>query len=80
MCNAYNDMRKQKFADSIYPQNILTLAKVKEDDSILSDSLEKAIPEFRRFDIAENEIWHYQHKCPHTRFAGQKNNLYNGKG
>ena len=62
MCNAYNDMRKQKFADSIYPQNILTLAKVKEDDSILSDSLEKAIPEFRRFDIAENEIWHYQHK------------------
>lgn len=19
-------------------------------------------------------------KCPHTRFAGQKNNLYNGKG
>ena len=62
MCNAYNDMRKQKFADSIYPQNILTLAKVKEDDSILSDSLEKAIPEFRRLDIAENEIWHYQYK------------------
>ena len=62
MCNAYNDMRKQKFADPIYPQNILTLAKVKEDDSILSDSLEKAIPEFRRFDIAENEIWHYQYK------------------
>ena len=62
MCNAYNDMRKQKFADPIYPQNILTLAKVKEDDSILSDSLEKAIPEFRRFDITENEIWHYQHK------------------
>ena len=55
-------MRKQKFADPIYPQNILTLAKVKEDDSILSDSLEKAIPEFRRFDIAENEIWHYQYK------------------
>ena len=60
--NAYNDMRKQKLADPIYPQNILTLAKVKEDDSILSDSLEKAIPEFRRFDIAENEIWHYQYK------------------
>ena len=20
------------------------------------------------------------HNCPHTRFAGQKNNLYNGKG
>lgn len=20
------------------------------------------------------------HSCPHTRFAGQKNNLYNGKG
>ena len=20
------------------------------------------------------------HYCPHTRFAGQKNNLYNGKG
>lgn len=21
-----------------------------------------------------------QRPCPHTRFAGQKNNLYNGKG
>lgn len=47
--NAYNDMRKQKLADPIYPQSILALAKVMEDDSILSDSLEKAIPEFRRF-------------------------------
>lgn len=55
--NAYNDMRKQKLADPIYPQSILALAKVMEDDSILSDSLEKAIPEFRSFNIAENEIW-----------------------
>lgn len=55
--NAYNDMRKQKLADPIYPQSILALAKVMEDDSILSDSLEKAIPEFRRFNIAENEMW-----------------------
>ena len=54
--NAYNDMRKQKLADPIYPQSILALAKVMEDDSILSDSLEKAIPEFRRFNIAENEV------------------------
>ena len=60
--NAYNDMRKQKLADPIYPQSILALAKVMEDDSILSDSLEKAIPEFRSFNIAENEIWHYQYK------------------
>jgi len=22
----------------------------------------------------------YDERCPHTRFAGQKNNLYNGKG
>ena len=22
----------------------------------------------------------HQRYCPHTRFAGQKNNLYNGKG
>lgn len=50
-------MRKQKLADPIYPQSILALAKVMEDDSILSDSLEKAIPEFRRFNIAENEMW-----------------------
>ena len=56
LCNAYNDMRKQKLAEPIYPQSILAMAKVTEDDKIITQSFEEAIPEFRNFNIIENEI------------------------
>ncbi|WP_370863635.1 hypothetical protein [Ruthenibacterium lactatiformans] len=31
--------------------------------------------QFARFLLPKIQVF-----CPHTRFAGQKNNLYNGKG
>lgn len=58
LCNTYSDMRKQKLANPIYPGSVLVMAKVLEDDSVITDSLEKAIPEFRRFNIAESEVRH----------------------
>ena len=30
--------------------------------------------------IHESVLYLFVGQCPHTRFAGQKNNLYNGKG
>ncbi len=56
LCSAYNDIRKQKLAKPIYPQSVIAMAKVMEDDSLMEDSLEKAIPEFKNFNIAENEV------------------------
>ena len=56
LCNVYNDMRQQKLAAPIYPQSILAMAKVMEDDKILDESFEESIPEFRNFNIIENDI------------------------
>lgn len=56
LCNVYSDMRKQRLADPIYPQSVLVMAKVMDDDEIITESLENAIPEFRNFNIAENEV------------------------
>ena len=56
LCDSYSDMRKQKLAEPIYPQSILAMAKVMEDDEIIEKSFEDAIPEFRNFNIVESEI------------------------
>lgn len=56
LCNAYSDIRKQKLADPIYPHSVLVMARVMEDDAIIAESLESAIPEFRNFNIAESEV------------------------
>lgn len=56
LCSAYSDIRKQKLADPIYPQSVLAMAKVMEDDSLIAESLESAIPEFKNFNIAESEV------------------------
>ena len=56
LCNSYSDMRKQKLAEPIYPQSILAMAKVTEDDEIIVESFENSIPEFRNFNIVESEV------------------------
>ena len=32
------------------------MAKIMKDDSILADSMQHAIPEFRQYNIAESEV------------------------
>ena len=56
LCNLYHDMRKQRLAEPIYPLGAMVMAEVMRDDSIVTESLENAIPEFRRYNIAENEV------------------------
>ena len=56
LCSAYSDMRKQKLVKPIYPQSVIAMAKVMDDDTVITESLDNAIPEFRRFNIAENEV------------------------
>lgn len=73
LCNAYSDMRKQKLAAPLYPQSVLAMAKVTEDDAVLAESFKNAIPEFKNFNIAESEVRNILTEPPLTkksRFIG----------
>ena len=53
---AYDDIRKQKLSEPLYPDSIIALAEATGDETIKTMSLEEAIPEFRNFNIVENEV------------------------
>lgn len=52
----YDDIRKCKLKETIYPQSILAIAAVEGNDSALKEAKKEAIPEFLRFNIVESEI------------------------
>lgn len=56
LCSEYNDIRKQKLAEPVYPQSVLAMAKIVGDDSIVEESFKDSIPEFRSFNIVESEV------------------------
>lgn len=56
LCTRYNDLRMQKLDRPIYPSGIIMTSKVTKTDQPLREAEENAIPEFRRFNIIENEV------------------------
>lgn len=56
LCGLYNKMRCGKIEKPVYPEGILRLYLMSKDENILKESFENAIPEFKRFNIIENEI------------------------
>lgn len=56
LCTNYSDIRKQKLAEPIYPNSIIALAKVTGDETVKEKSLDESIPEFKEFNIVENEV------------------------
>jgi len=56
LCNEYNDLRSVRLREPIYPASIITMSVLSDSDQPKKDSYANAIPEFRRFDIVENEI------------------------
>lgn len=56
LCEEYNDLRTYKLEEPVYPDSILALSAVMNDESILEKAAANAIPEFRRFNIIENEV------------------------
>ena len=56
LCSNYNDLRKAKLAQPIYPSEVLHLCELQHSDSPKEDALSKAIPEFLRFNIVECDI------------------------
>ena len=56
LCSDYDDLRNMRLSETIYPSGILALSLAKKDDTPKKKAWEEAIPEFRRFNIVENEV------------------------
>lgn len=56
LCSNYNDLRKAKLAQPLYPSEVLLLCELLHSDSPKEKALSKAIPEFLRFNIMECDI------------------------
>lgn len=56
LCIEYDDLRKQKLADTVYPAGIIALCAAQKDDTPKEQARICAIPEFMRFNIVESEI------------------------
>ena len=56
ICTNYNRLRCCKLEQILYPQGILLMSLIMNKPEILTESYENAIPEFKRFNIVENDI------------------------
>lgn len=54
LCNNYNDIRKCRLKEPVYPNSVLALRLV--DSEALEKAKNNAIPEFIRFNIVEAEV------------------------
>lgn len=56
ICSEYDDLRRQRMQEIIYPADVLLTARVLGDESIKEQALKEAIPEILRFNIVESDI------------------------
>ena len=56
ICSKYDDLRRQRMQEIIYPAGVLLTARVLGDESIKEQALKEAIPEILRFNIVESDI------------------------
>ena len=56
ICSEYDDLRKCRLEKPVYPASILAQAAVSKNDDVLDRACMTAIPEFKRFNIIENEV------------------------
>ncbi|MCF0150592.1 MAG: helix-turn-helix transcriptional regulator [Firmicutes bacterium] len=52
----YSDLRKCKLKEPVFPASVLAMALAANDESVKSDAIAHAIPEFLRYNIVESEI------------------------
>jgi hypothetical protein len=55
-CNRYDEIRRAKLKDTIYPTGVLILCAAEGNDDRKQTSLKEAIPEFMRHNIVESEV------------------------
>lgn len=52
----YNSLRCMKMKEIIYPTSLYLYSKIMDQPDALSEAYENSIPEFKRFNIVENEV------------------------
>ncbi len=56
LCDEYDDLRRCRLDKPIYPAGIWAVSAVSKDKDVLNKAAMAAIPEFKRFNIIENEV------------------------
>ena len=56
ICTNYNDIRRHKLAQIVYPSSVLIQSAVMHNEDIKEEARKRAIPEFMRFNIVESEV------------------------
>ena len=56
VCTDYNDLRKAKLSDILFPAGVIALAKATGNDQYYDEALNNSIPEFLKHNIVESEI------------------------
>ena len=56
LCEEYNDLRKRKLSETIYPASVLALCVASKSDLPKRQAYREAIPEFIRFNIVESDV------------------------
>lgn len=56
VCTEYNDIRCARLQEPIFPASIIARCEVSNSEQAKIESLNTAIPEFKRFNIVENEV------------------------
>lgn len=56
LCDEYDDLRQCKLKNTIYPSSVLAISAASEKEDALKQAEIAAIPEFKRFNIIENEV------------------------
>lgn len=54
--NGYDRLRSGKLDRVLYPSGIVAMYSLSGDERILKESFDRSIPEFKRFNIVENDI------------------------
>ena len=56
LCDEYDDLRRCRLDHTIYPLSVLAMSAALKEDDVLRRAEAMAIPEFKRFNIIENEV------------------------
>lgn len=56
LCTDFDDIRKRKLSDVLFPSGILALVASSNSDAPKQQAIRDAIPEFLRFNIVESEV------------------------
>lgn len=56
ICDEYDDIRRCSLEKPVYPASVLAMSAVSQNDAIIMNAQKTAIPEFKRFNIIENDI------------------------